>query len=420
MPKLDLTPSKHIFDALAQDINTERAISDLVDNAIDNAKIQGQTTLRVEVSFDEARVKVLDHSGGVDLEFLPLLLRPGGTRGGGSGIKGIWGVGAKRAMFSLGRRLIISTRKTGSVGYVIDTNEAWFQEDQATDKWQIDYNEDAELEEGVTSIRIEELKVPADPLTVLGVRKYLARTYRDEIGSGTIQMVYNGEIISLIPEVPWAKSAYAQPSTYITDIPVGNDHRGLHFEMTVGVMTEPGEDYSYGIDLVGNRRVILHNNLDARMGFDKDRLGSPHPTINRFRAIVRVSGESQDIPWNSAKSDVNTNHPMYVPIVDLVVQVSRQYVSFLRKNYDVTLRLFREPALVTDIVDVPFDYGREFRRVVRPYEEPKREKGISFKVPEEDYVELVNHFGLALSTQRQVGLFLFKRVLMEIRDDADN
>ena len=42
MPTMDVTPSKHIYDALIQDIDTNRAISDLIDNAIDNWKIEGK------------------------------------------------------------------------------------------------------------------------------------------------------------------------------------------------------------------------------------------------------------------------------------------------------------------------------------------------------------------------------------------
>ena len=421
MPTMDVTPSKHIYDALIQDIDTNRAISDLIDNAIDNWKMEGRTgPLKVDILIDDNKIIVKDYSGGIGKGELPLLLMPGGTRGGGAGIRGIWGVGSKRALFSLGRKFVVSTRKQGESGLNLRLDDSWFEQDVGENKWQVNYDEDDSLEEGITNIEVSDLKVLTDPHTVSSIRKYIAATYRDEIKDMSLVIMFNEEQISVYPEIPWAKSQYAPPSRYITDLSVDNTGRKLHFEMTAGVMTKPGADYAYGIDFIGNRRVILLNNLDSRMGFDKERLGSHHPTINRFKAVVRVSGSSEDIPWNSAKSDMNTNHLMYVPIVDLVVQVSRQYVSFLRKNYEVTLSLFKERAEETDIQDIPIQYGKEFSKIVKDYEEEKKLVTISFKVPEEEYKELIERFGLGDSTRKQVGLFLFEKVIKEIRGSVDD
>jgi hypothetical protein len=421
MPTLNVTPSKHIYDALIQDIDTNRAIFDLLDNAIDNWKIEDQIgTLRIDISMDEAHIEIKDYSGGIDKETLPLLLMPGGTRGGRLGIRGVWGVGSKRALFSLGKKFVISTRKHGSVGFILEVDEDWFKRDEGEDKWTIEYEEDESLEEGTTTITVANLKVLLDPHSVSMIKRYIARTYRDEIKDKTLEIVFNDERISIFPDVPWAKSQYAPPARYITDIPVPNSDRHLHAEITAGVMIQPGEDYTYGIDFVGNRRLILHNNLDGRMGFVKEKLGFPHPTINRFKAVVRIDGDSRDIPWNSAKSDINTNHPVYISIVDLVVQVSRQYVSFLRRNYEVTSKLFRDEAEETDIQEICLEYGKDFQKVVKEYKEAEKEIRINFTVPELEYKQLVEHFGLGDSTRKEVGLFLFERALKEIRGIAED
>jgi len=417
MPELNVTPSKHIYDALIQDIDVNQAISDLIDNAIDNWKIEGQEgKLLIYIEMNHNVIKIKDVSGGLDENTLPFILMPGGRREvSREGIKGIWGVGSKRALFSLGKKITISTRKQGGKGLVLKVDENWFRADEGDDKWTIGYEEDNSLEEGITIIEITELKVPLYPQYISSLRKHIARTYHDDIKDGTVEISFNGEAITIYPEIPWAKSEYAPPARYVTDIPVSGNGRVLNFEMTTGVMLKPGEAYSYGIDFIGNKRVILQNNLDARMGFDADNLGFPHPTINRFKAIVRVNGDSRDIPWNSAKSDINTNHPMYVPIVDLVVQVSRQYTSFLRKNYEVTSKLFRNLAEQSDIEDVSFEYGKEFRRVVKDFEEEEKLITIRFAVPQEEYTELVQGFGLGKSTRTQVGLFIFDKALKELR-----
>jgi len=417
MPVLNVTPSKHIYDALAQDIDLNQAISDLIDNATDNWKIQKRKnplTVNILISVDKIEIK--DDSGGIDFKTLPLLLMPGGTnRTGQEEVKGIWGVGSKRALFSLGKKFKISTRKKDETGLILEVNESWFKEDEKTDKWKIEYKEDNTLEEGVTILTIDELKMLLNPYLIMQIRKNIARTYKDELQEGSLKIIFNKDSIKLIPEIPWAKSEYAPPTRYITDIPVPQNKKKIHLEITAGIMTKPGENYSYGIDFIGNKRVILQNNLDWRMGFEKDRLGLPHPTINRFRAIVRITGDSRDIPWNSAKSDINSKHPMYVPIVDVVFQVSRQYVSFLRKNYDKTAKLFTEKADETDIEDIIFDYNKEFKRVVKEIKESKDIERIIIDVPKEDFNELVRYYGLEGKQKKIVGLFIFNKVLKEVK-----
>lgn len=421
MPTFDVTPSKHIYNALVQDIDVNQAISDLIDNAIDNAKIQKKETLKITITVTENKIEVKDNSGGLDLSTIPLLLMPGGTnRGGGVGIKGIWGVGSKRAMFSLGKKISIKTRKSGQIGLILKLDESWFQEDESTDKWKIDYEKDSSLEEGITMISLTDLKVILNDYSISTLRKYIAKTYKDEIEEKSLTILFNSKKVKLTLEEPWSKSEYTPPSRYTTDIPVIKSDRKLHFEMTLGIMTRPGEDYSYGIDFIGNKRVILRNNLDGRMGFKKERLGFPHPTINRFKAIVRVNGDSRDIPWNSAKSDINENHPMYRSITDLVFLISRQYVSFLRKNYRVTSKLFKETAKETDIKDINLEYGKGFTKVVKDYKESIEEVQITFKVPAEEFGEFVKYFGLEGKFKQDIGLFIFNRVWKEVKGDVED
>ena len=423
MPKIDIMPSKRIYDALIQDISEDQAICDLIDNSIDNWKILKKTgLLEVNISISESKIEMKDNAGGIDLKTLPLLLRPGGTnRTGGEGIKGIWGVGVKRAIFFLGKKITILTRKKNEDGLKLEVDEDWLTKDEAKNKWEIEYSIDNSISEEITKIIIKNLKIILNSFSILEIRKSITRTYRDEIKEGKLQIIFNDSIIKVFPEFPWSKSEYAPPSRYITDIPILHSDRKIHVEITIGVMTQPGEEYSYGIDFIGNGRIILQNNLDWRMGFKKERLGMAHPTINRFKAVVRVSGDSRDIPWNSAKSDINPNHPNYVNIADLVFQVSRQYVLFLRKNYDVTSKLFRSKADKTDIKDITFEYGKEFRKVVKEYREPKKEITItSFKVPTEDYNELVEYFGLRSRPRKAVGLFVFNKVLKEVRGNDED
>ena len=121
----------------------------------------------------------------------------------------------------------------------------------------------------------------------------------NNIAQGKLILILNDEVLTIGPDIHWARSEFAPPAKYETDIPVRNSDRVLHFVMEVGVMTQPGSDYLYGIDLIGNERTILTNDLTWRTGFDKSGLGFPHPTINRFKGVIKLEGDSRDIPWNS-------------------------------------------------------------------------------------------------------------------------
>lgn len=419
MPIIKAIPSKHIFEALIQDVNTETAISDLIDNALDNWKVHKyRDSLEISISISEDEIRIKDNSGGIDIKTFPLLLMPGGTNrlGEKAGIKGIWGVGSKRALYSLGRKYMVFTRAVGETGLILDFDENWFVNDEGEDKWELEYKEDPSLEKGITTFQVTDLKVLLNPLSISKIKKKIAGTYRDEIIVGALKILFNDEPVQAIPEAPWAKSDYAPTVKYLTAIPVDGTGRYLQVEIVAGVMTQPGGEYSYGVDLIGNKRIILQNNLDSKMGFEKGLLGFPHPTINRFKAIVRLSGESRDIPWNSAKNDVSTNHPMYIPIRDLVFQVSRPYVSFLRKNYEVTSTMFKEEVRVEDIKDISFDYNTGFTAVVREFEEPKNTVRLGgVEVAREDYEEVVEYFGLRGKTKTYIALFIFNRALEEAR-----
>lgn len=422
MPIINIMPSKRIYNALTKDISIDDAINDLIDNAIDNWKILRKTKLLgVNILISDSKIEIKDNAGGIDLKTLPLLLMPGGTnRSGGEGIKGIWGIGAKRSLFFLGEKIKILTRKKNKDGLKLEVDEDWFTKDEGENKWEIEYSIDNSIPEEITKIIIEKLKVILNPFLIRQIRESIISVYQDEIVKKTLKIIFNNEIVKIVLKIPWSKSKYAPPSRYITDIPVPHSDRKVHTEITLGVMTKPGEEYSYGIDFIGNGRVILHNNHDWRMGFKKGKLGLAHPTINRFKAVVRVTGDSRDIPWNSAKNDINTNHPIYVNMVDLVSQVSRQYVSFLRKNYEVTSILFRDEADERDIIKIRFNYGSDFRKVVNEYPEPKNEINISFKILKEDYNELVEYFGLHCKPRKAVGLFVFNKALKEVRGNDED
>ena len=110
---------------------------------------------------------------------------------------------------------------------------------------------------------------------------------------------------------------------------------------------------------------------------------------------------------------------MYSIITDFVVQVSRQYVSFLRKNYSVTSQLFRKEAEIGDIEEVTIKSVSDFKKVVKEYTKPKNLEKISFAIPKEDFNHLVDFFALKGKTKTAIGQFIFYRVLQEVSGNGE-
>lgn len=418
MPILNATPSKHIYNALAQDVTNELAISDLIDNAIDNWKYTGSTNdLIIHIKISENEIIIKDNAGGVSLDALKLLLMPGGTNRSLNNplIKGIWGVGSKRALFSLGKKFTISTKVSGENGLVMDVPEEWFLDDTSDSKWEIDYQIDNSIEEGTTCFKITNLKDTLNDVSIEKIKKTIKSVYSKELTENNIKIFFNNSLVGEKPNIPFAYSAYAPVCRYSTTISVQNTDRSINFEMLVGIMTKHGSNYEYGIDFYGNNRIILQYNLDYKMGFIEGKLGRAHQTINRFRAEVKINGLSKDIPWNSSKGDINTNHHMYITIRDLIYQIARPYTQFLRKNYEVTAEIFNTSIEKEQIQDINFDYPGPIPNKVRSYTRPKKMENISFQVSKEQFDEVVNHYGLQNKYKKQIGLFLFNKILEEVR-----
>src|SRR5437899_858187 len=112
--RLDATPSKRLFLSIIADYDLNRAVCELVDNAID-VWVRGGRTGRVRVAIEldvrQQTIMVEDDAGGVPKADLRFVVGPGetGTRPTDETI-GIFGVGSKRAVVALSQDVRITTR----------------------------------------------------------------------------------------------------------------------------------------------------------------------------------------------------------------------------------------------------------------------------------------------------------------------
>ena len=93
-------PSKRLYLSIIADYHTKTALSELIDNAIDNwifGGKKGNLYINIDLDYERQIIQVADNSGGVRREDIKLIVSPGHTRNDGhDAIIGIFGVGSKK------------------------------------------------------------------------------------------------------------------------------------------------------------------------------------------------------------------------------------------------------------------------------------------------------------------------------------
>ena len=145
---IDGTPEKRLFWSIISDYNIKTALCELIDNAIDLwALSKGKAPPKIELNLDVVKqaICVTDNAGGIKRQDLRLLLSPGGSKNDPNNeIIGIFGVGSKRAVVALGKRIEIRTRRKQQGTFQIDITKEWME----TADWEMAVYEVPDIPEG--------------------------------------------------------------------------------------------------------------------------------------------------------------------------------------------------------------------------------------------------------------------------------
>src|SRR5882672_7977710 len=69
---------------------------------------------------------------------------------------------------------------------------------------------------------------------------------------------------------------------------------------------------------------------DFSVGFSKGAIGMPHYNISLTRTIVKLKGQSRDMPWNSSKSGIDTKHPVFQALQNMIIEATKKYSQVCR------------------------------------------------------------------------------------------
>lgn len=328
---LDAIPSKRLFLSIIADYNLDLAICELVDNAFDLwVKDQKKQTLSIKIHLDirQQTINIVDNAGGVKKSELKFIVGPGQTSNLPTDkVIGIFGVGTKRAVVALAQEIQITTRYHSDKTYSVEFEDEWLEEEN----WELPIYEVDSIKEGTTSIQLQRLRIELSEDRVARLKEYLEVTYARFLHSRKVNIKVNGEKLMPMEFENWAYPPKFKPRKYSTIVEM--EHGGkVKVQVTAGLISESSPTGGeYGVYLYCNDRLIVRGLKTYSVGFTPGLAGKPHPSISLLRVIVSLYGEAQLMPWNSSKSAINPNHPIFVALRDWLIQIVKYYASLSRR-----------------------------------------------------------------------------------------
>lgn len=220
---LDAIPSKRLFLSIIADYDLNRAVCELIDNALDSWVKEGKAKpLKVEIDLDENQQSIFirDNAGGVKRDDMKVIVGPGQTTNLPTDpVIGIFGVGTKRAVVALAQDIKITTRYYKEGTYQVEFDDSWINSDES---WKLPlYNVDS-IEEGNTTISLKGLRIHVDQPAITNLKHYVSETYATFLKQDNLLIDINNEKIQPINFENWAYPPDYQPRRYFGDLPTGN------------------------------------------------------------------------------------------------------------------------------------------------------------------------------------------------------
>lgn len=330
----DTSPTKKLLiEGITRDLTVEACIFDLVDNSID-AKMEFDNGL-IEIKLDGSGFSIQDYASGIGLkEMSSNALRFGAVASHTEGI-GAFGVGLNRALFKLGKNVLI-TSETDDERIEVTWNVLEYMNN---DIWNIPISLQPKQGLKGTLIQINALKddvasVFFDSKWIGNLRSQLSKRYGCLIKNRGCIITLNGvQIPASVPSTKESIHFKTLETKFVkegvsVEIILGQHH--LHLFTNENCDNEdlkkiPTEDYGWTVYC--NDRAILINDMTHKVGWDVER----HSQHYGFVGIVHLRGEPKLLPWSTSKEDVDLHNPVYVDTLKHMRSYSSKWRSFTGK-----------------------------------------------------------------------------------------
>ena len=335
---INATPKKRLFQSIIADYTFNTAICELIDNSVDNWKINtSKIDLNINIYFDILKQQIIisDNAGGVKKEDLYKLVSPGASSNSGSTeIIGIFGVGTKRAVVHLSEDIKIKTRFKKKETYELRYDKEWIEND---DDWNIEARVSENIEPESTNV---ELNILRSLLTLEKIEElilHLGKIYYLFLNHEglNIEIIINsssGEKVRKINPIKledWSFNPKYKPQTFRTKLNYSNN-KEVKIKIRVGFTKKSTASDEYGFNFFCNNRLVCFNCKDQELGYVKGLIGRPHNSISVVKIVVFLTGPSEAMPWNSSKTKIDYEHKIFKFLRSHLIDLAKSYSSIAR------------------------------------------------------------------------------------------
>lgn len=348
---IDAMPTKELFIAmLTRDVALIPAIIDLADNCTDGARrLKGAKSwsgLEVTIEAKTDKFSISDNCGGMEVETARKYAFRFGREAGAESTRGEvgrFGVGMKRGLFKLGRHFHIhSTTKKTQFDVTIDV-EKWAKKPE----WQFEFDkpptEDGNFPADKHGTTITVTKVHpqvADHFKsdqfIQELRQQLTSKLETSLANGLTVKV-NGECLK--PHIRKLVSDKALAPAKKRFTLEGAKGKKVTVELWCG-LGKPDSHSSAraesGWYVFCNGRMLLEADKTTATGWgveDDESIPAYHPQFNDFRGYAYLDADdAADLPWNTTKTALDTDHPVYRSVRQHMVALARPVINYFNKR----------------------------------------------------------------------------------------
>ena len=350
-PQINASPTKSFFiENLTRDLTLEDAILDLVDNSIDAAvhshsfDVSAQLleepppsdlpTSNISLTIDHKRVVIEDDAGGIaPSRAINDVFRLGRVPGAAASTLGVYGIGLKRAVFKMGRRITLSSWHPEGAFQVTITPE-WLADEG---NWDLPLTQlPARMTTG-TRIVVEELRseiqMRVRDSTLLGrLKDALSATYGLFLGR-FVALTLNGTPVP-VHGIPVGRSDAIAPG--VRHLSVVDDDGDIDVKILVGLSPRGGAGWAMktaGWYVVCNGRVVVFADKTELTGW-----GIVGPQFTpKYRGFVGIayffSHNPRLLPWTTTKRGLNRESHVFQLARMEMIAAARPVLTFLNDMY---------------------------------------------------------------------------------------
>jgi hypothetical protein len=330
---VEATPSKRIYHSIIADYHLDTALCELIDNAIDNwlqSCRLNKLSVRIDLDIVRQIISVIDNSGGIKEELIQVIVSPGSSNNTGDETTiGFFGVGSKRAVVALSEEIKIFSRYKNQKTVLVIIDDNWINDEH---NWDLPVYETTDIDENSTLVELVKLRYHLTQEKLEAFEKHISSTYAQFLNDTDLELSLNGTVITPTFYETWSFPPGFEPKLFTGTLDFGAKGK-VSVEILGGLM-QAGDPAGgeYGAYFYCNNRLIAKAYKGMEIGYRQIKIGAPHPSVSIARAIVKLTGPAQLMPWNSSKSNVNDKHATFIQLQEHIEQVLVHY-SHLSKTY---------------------------------------------------------------------------------------